>query len=209
MHFEPEEATKAFRYAVSISVRFLIFGGRGGFLDEHYAAKAHDIGVGTITKARELRESMASVVPTDKQFGDAFSTARVSKGYLARYYLRAIDKVMDDDPEPEFVANEDYDATNLEHIVPIKPGPEWGGMKPDEAGSVQTLIGNLTLLSAKKNVAIGNAPFKDKVKIYRYSGYTITNSLEKFGDTFGVEQIKKRQAEFAALAVKAWPITFE
>ena len=46
---------------------------------------------------------------------------RVSKGYLARYYLRAIDKTMADDPDPEFVANEDYDATNLEHIIPINP----------------------------------------------------------------------------------------
>ncbi len=80
MHFSPEEATKAFRYAVNISVRFLIFGGRGGFVDEHYAAKAYDIGTGKITKAKELRDAMADIVPTDKQFEDAFASARVAKG---------------------------------------------------------------------------------------------------------------------------------
>lgn len=208
MHFEPHEVTKAFRYAVSISVRFLIFGGRGGFLDEHYAAKAYDIGTGKIKKARELREAMGGIVPTDRQFEDAFATARVSKGYLARYYLRAIDKVMDGDPDPEFIANDDYDVTNLEHIVPLRPGPEWH-LTPDEAGSVQSLLGNMTLLRAKKNITIGNALFKEKVKEYQESGYSITNSIEKYGETFGIEQIKERQAGMAKLAIRAWPLTFE
>jgi hypothetical protein len=207
MNFSPEETTKAFRYAVSISVRFLIYGGRGGFLDEHYAAKAYDIGAGKITKARELREAMATIVPTDIQFQDAFSTARVSKGYLARYYLRAIDKAMDSDPDPEFVANPDYDAANLEHIVPVNPGTGWS-LTEDEANSIQSLLGNLTLLSSKKNVAIGNASFAEKLPVYKDSQYTITNKLENYTE-FGIEQIKERQGELAKLAVKAWSLTFE
>jgi hypothetical protein len=207
IHFSPEEATKAFRYAVSISVRFLIFGGRGGFLDEHYAAKAHEIGSGKITKARELRESMSNIVPTDKQFEDAFASARVAKGYLARFYLRAIEKTLDEDPDPEFVANDDYDATNLEHIVPVNPSSDWA-LSPDEAASVQTLLGNMTLLSAKMNVALGNQPFSKKVEVYKTSNYKLTNRLEKYGSTFGVDEIKARQAEMAKLAVKTWPLTF-
>jgi hypothetical protein len=207
MHFPPEEATKAFRFAVSISVRFLIYGGRGGFLDEHYAAKAYDIGNGKITKARELREAMNGIVPTNRQFEDAFATARVSKGYLARYYLRAIDKTMADDPDPEFVANEDYEATNLEHIIPLKAGPEWG-LSSDELASAQNLIGNLTLLSAKKNVALGNVVFSETVKVYKDSAYRVTNQLEIFGDQFGLEQIRARQIDLAKIAVKTWPLTF-
>jgi hypothetical protein len=207
MHFPPEEATKALRYAVNISVRFLIFGGRGGFLDEHYASRAHDIGSGKITKARELRDSMASIVPSDKQFEDAFATARVSKGYLARYYLRAIDKTMQGEADPEFIANEDYDATNLEHIVPINPSADWP-LTAEDASSVQTLIGNLTLLSSKKNVIIGNSSFEEKVKVYKGSNYRVTNTLENYGNAFGVEQIKERQAQLAKVAVQTWPLTF-
>lgn len=207
MRFSPDEATKAFRYAVSISVRFLIFGGRGGFLDEHYAAKAHDIGTSKITTARELRDAMANIVPTDKQFENAFASARVSKGYLARYYLRAIDKILDGDSDPEFVANEDYSATNLEHIVPLRPSSEWH-VSIDEAASIQTLIGNMTLLSAKKNVALGNQSFEEKVKVYKDSTYKITNSLEKYGNKFGFDEIKARQLELAQHAVKTWPLTF-
>ena len=207
MHFAPDEATKALRYAVAISVRFLIFGGRGGFLDEHYAARAHDIGSGKITKARELRDAMASIVPTDAQFESAFASARVSKGFLARFYLRAIEKTMADDPDPDFVANEDYDATNLEHIVPINPSPDWP-MSAEEAASVQTLIGNLTLLNSKKNTELGNVSFAEKVKIYKDSPYRVTNSLTKYGTKFGAEQIKERQEQLAKLAVKTWALTF-
>jgi hypothetical protein len=207
MHFSAEETTKAFRYALSISVRFLVYGGRGGFLDEHYAAKAQDIGTGKITKARELRDAMTTIVPTDKQFEDAFASARVSKGYLARYYLRAIDKTMSDHPDPEFVANEDYDATNLEHIIPLNPGDNWT-LTSEEATSIQTLLGNLTLLNAKKNVAIGNGSFDEKVKVYKESSYKVTYTLEKYGGKFGVDEVKGRQAELAKFAVKTWPLTF-
>jgi hypothetical protein len=149
---------------------------------------------------------MNGIVPTNRQFEDAFASARVSKGYLARYYLRAIDKTMAADPDPEFVANEDYEATNLEHIIPLKAGPQWG-LSSDELASAQNLIGNLTLLSAKKNVMAGNAVFSEKVAVYKESAYGVTNQLEVFGDHFGLEQIRARQIELAKVAVKTWPIT--
>ena len=89
-HFSIEEADKAFRLFVSWSVRFLFFGGRGGMLDTQYSNRAQDVGTGKITKARELREAMSNYVPSDAQFEEAFSTARVSRAHLARYYLRAL-----------------------------------------------------------------------------------------------------------------------
>jgi hypothetical protein len=191
-----------------MSVRFLIYGGRGGFLDEHYAARAHLIGAGKITKATELRESLKSELPTDSQFQQAFSTARVSKAYLARYYLRALDKTIKDDPTPEFVANEDYDAANLEHIIPMKPSAAWS-ISEDDAANAQQMIGNLTLLSAKKNVSVANGSFAEKQKVYKDSAYSITSQLEKYGTEFGIEQVKERQAELAMLASKTWSFKFD
>jgi hypothetical protein len=207
--FTPEEATKAFRYAVSISVRFLIVGGRGGFLDEHYAARAHDIGVGKITKARELREAMSAAVPTDAAFEASFATARISKAYIARYLLRAMDKTMQGDPTPEFVPNEDYEATNLEHIVPVNPSDKWQ-IAPEDAATAETLIGNLTLLSAKLNVKIGNGSFAEKRVAYENSSYNITFSIsDDFKGGFGLPEVRQRQNNLAKLAVKTWPLTFE
>lgn len=206
-HFSPEEADRVLRYAVAISVRFLIYGGRGGFLDEHYAARAQLIGTKQITKATELRESLQNEVPTDSQFQQAFAVARVSKQYLARYYLRALDKTLKGDPNPEFVANEDYEAANLEHIIPLKPGDGWN-ITEEDAASASQMIGNLTLLSTKKNVAVGNSGFSEKVKVYKDSTYSITNQLEKFGNNFGLPDVKERQAQLSALAVKTWSLTF-
>ncbi|MER9504442.1 DUF262 domain-containing protein [Mesorhizobium sp. M0579] len=207
-YFSPDEANKAFRLCVSMSVRFLVYGGRGGFLDEHYAARAHDIGSGKISKAKELRDAMVSVIPTDKQFEDAFAVARVSKSYLARYYLRAIDKTLKGEADPEFVANEDFSAANLEHIIPLHPGTGWS-LTEDEAASAQQLIGNMTLLKTKKNVAIGNLPFEEKLKEYKQSAFTITNQLDAYSPTFGPEQAKARQADLAKFAIKTWNLKFD
>ena len=90
------------------------------------------------------------------------------------------------------MANEDYDAANLEHIIPVKPSGDWG-VTAEEAASASQMIGNLTLLSTKKNVAIGNSNFLEKVKVYKDFEYTITNQLEKFGDSFRLAQAKERQ----------------
>ena len=86
-HFEPQEADKAFRLFVGWSVRFLVYGGRGGMLDTQYSLRAKDVGTKKITKARELREAMKPYAPTDAEFEEAFASARVSRPHLARYYL--------------------------------------------------------------------------------------------------------------------------
>ena len=166
------------------------------------------IGTGKITETKELRESLKNKLPTDAQFEQAFSTARVSKAYLARYYLRALDKTITDNPTPEFVANEDYEAANLEHIIPVKPSAAWK-ISEEDASNAQQMIGNLRLLSTKKNVIIGNDSFAEELKVYKDSGYSITNQLEKYGTEFGIEQVKERQAELAMLAPKTWSFKFD
>ncbi len=52
--FSVKEAKLAFRLFVFWSVRFLIYGGRGGLLDRNYALRAQKIGKAEITTAKEL-----------------------------------------------------------------------------------------------------------------------------------------------------------
>jgi hypothetical protein len=66
----------------------------------------------------------------------------------------------------------------------------------------------LTLISANKNVELGNCIFAEKVTVYKDSFYAITNQLEKIGEQFGLYEIKERQAKLAALAVKTWSTSF-
>ncbi|HEX5760820.1 MAG TPA: DUF262 domain-containing protein [Thermoanaerobaculia bacterium] len=205
-NFTPEETEKAFRLFVSWSVRFLIYGGRGGLLDRHYSERARDVGTKQITKARELREKMEGVVPSDGEFQAAFATARVSKTYLARYYLRVLDKVMKNVAQPEFVANEDVAAINLEHVLPLTPNSHWS-VNPEEAAAADKMLGNMVLLKADRNRDLGNSSFGAKKQAYADSGYMITNEVAKY-NKWTIEEIRQRQAGMAKLATEAWPLTF-
>ena len=68
---------------------------------------------------------MKDLVPTDAQFQAEFSTCRVTKASLARYYLRALELCYRGEKEPEFVPNEDQSEVNLEHVLPENPGKKW------------------------------------------------------------------------------------
>jgi hypothetical protein len=204
--FDPVEADKAFRLFVSWSVRFLIYGGRGGMLDTQYSLRAQDVGTRRITKARELRNAMNEYVPVDAEFEEAFSTARVSRARLARYYLRAIDKTIKADPQPEYVANEEAEQITLEHILPLSPNVEWG-ISDEDAQAAQRLLGNMVLLRANQKREIGNVSFAEKKKIFKNSGYSVTNQVAAYPE-WTMDRIRMRQAEMAKLAVKTWSLKF-
>lgn len=205
-HFDAEEAEKALRLCVSWSVRFLIYGGRGGMLDQQYSLRAQEVGTGVITKARELRQRMANYVPIDAEFQTAFATARVSRPRLARYYLRALEKTAKGEREAEFVPNEEVQDVTLDHILPLNPGYEWN-IGEEEAEAVQKLLGNMTLVRASENRDLGNKSFAQKRERYASSGYFTTQMVAE-ESKWGTEQIKKRQAALAELAVKTWHTTF-
>lgn len=205
-HFSPEEAEKAFRLFVSWSVRFLIYGGRGGMLDQQYSLRAQDVGTKKITKARDLRDAMEKYVPTDKEFQEAFATARVSRPHLARYYLRALEKSLKNEEQPEYVANEEVTEINLEHVLPLSAAPAWG-VDSDEAKAAQKMLGNMVLLRANQNRDIGNQLFDEKKQILKKSGYFITQQVATY-ETWGLKEIRERQADLAKTAVKTWRLTF-
>ena len=204
--FEPEEAEKAFRLFVSWSVRFLIYGGRGGMLDTQYSLRAQDVGTKRIKKARELREAMKAYVPTDAKFEEAFATARVSRPHLARYYLRAIDKTIKSDPQPEFVANEEADQITLEHVLPLNPSAEWVS-DIETAQAAQKFLGNMVLLRANQNREAGNASFSEKREVLKQSGYSVTNEVSKY-EKWTMDEIRDRQAKMAKIAIRTWSLSF-
>jgi hypothetical protein len=205
--FSPIEADKAFKLFVSWSVRFLIVGGRGGLLDTQYAQRAFDVGTGVITKASELRDSMKNVVPVDKEFEQAFTNARVSKSYLARYYLRALEKTQKDLPHPEYVANEDIRDVTLEHVMPFEATANWR-VDPDVGQSAQKYIGNMVLLREPVNRDLGNKSWADKKAIFAQSGYFLTKMMCEYGDDWELDEIRDRQAKLAKIALKTWTLSF-
>lgn len=205
-YLDPIEGAKALQLCVSWSVRFLIVGGRGGMLDTQYSRRAHEIGNGTITKARELRAAMKQYVPSNEEFEQAFAVAHVSRGWLARYLIRAIEKTRKSLPCPEYVENKEVKDVNLEHVLPVRPGPAWK-IDPDTADSLFNLLGNMALISSLKNTEAGNNGFDEKKPILAGSGYLFTSDIAEYA-AWGRDEILERQRKMASYVGKTWPLEF-
>jgi uncharacterized protein with ParB-like and HNH nuclease domain len=203
--FSVKEAKLAYRLFVFWSVRFMIAGGRGGLLDRNYSVCAQEVGNKTIKTAKDLTLKLMEILPTDAAFQAAFSEARISQSHLARYFLRAIEKYVNGNKQPEFVANDDTNAVNLEHILPENPGANWGSVPSDVAKANFKKIGNLVLLQAGTNSTIGNLDFSSKRTEFASSTFRLTKEVAK-QSKWGPEEILARQKVLAAYAIKTWPM---
>ncbi|MGC2423318.1 MAG: DUF262 domain-containing HNH endonuclease family protein [Nitrospirota bacterium] len=203
-YFPKEEAKLAFRMLLYWSVRFLVYGGRGGLLDRNYALCAHEIGSGKIKNTKQLLEKMEEVVPSDAMFEAAFAEVHISQVFRARYYLRAMEQQKKGVSEAEWVPSEDEQQINLEHIMPDNPQDKWPELDPELAGAYYSKIGNMVMLQAKKNSMIGNNSFEEKKKVLKDSTFLLTSEVAVY-PKWGSEQINDRQKKLAKLAVETWP----
>jgi hypothetical protein len=206
--FTPQEMDRAFQLFLSWSVRFLISGGGGGGkLDRYYGTQAQAVSSGAIKTTSELSVAMETVVPSDARFQEAFSTASISKANLARYYLKAMEFYKADDPLPQFLINDDPNAVNLEHILPIKPGADWK-IAPETAAVFYKRLGNMVLLPAKTNGEAGNKSFPDKRPFIAKSELAITREVLAYHE-WGPNEINERQKKLAEIAPKVWPLKWK
>jgi len=92
-NFKQGEIQKAVPMLAAWAVRFLIRGTAGtGALETYYAEQAKEVTTGAVTTAVELWTKLQAVVPTNDRFEDAFAQATISQHYLARYFLRVLEK---------------------------------------------------------------------------------------------------------------------
>ncbi len=203
--FTKAEIKKSLPLMISWGVRFLIYGGLGGgVLERQYSEIARKVRDGEIKNARNMLASMKTVVPSDREFQTAFSTARVSTAYLARYYLRALEKQSKGEPNPELVPNPNEEVVNLEHILPDNPSSAWSHIDAETASAYVNRIGNLALLKSINNTLVGNDSFAQKKSSYFKSEYTLTSALALESQWSHVE-IENRQKVLSELAVGTWP----
>ena len=208
LKFEPSETAKAFRLFISWAIRFLIVDARrGGALEESYAEQSKRIYDGEITTTKELANALIKVIPSDSVFESEFALAQISKTKLARYLLRSLELKEKDDPEPEFVPNETV-VINLEHILPENPSSDWNHLDAETARTYYKRLGNMVLLQATKNNAIGNKGFNEKKLILKISAYILTSQVAK-NAVWGANEINERQKQLAELAVKTWSLNIK
>lgn len=204
--FTPNEASKAFQMLVSLGVRITIATSTSsGSIEDSLHPAANAIFKGTITTAKELRKMIDSIVPTDEKFRTAFSIATVSKGPLARYYLRSLERVAKREPTPWYNVNDDKEVIDLEHVLPQEPKGNYPKFTDDEHAAFYRRLGNLALHAKILNSENRSDSFKDKRSTYKGCPFVFTSQLFRVPD-WTKEYINKRQAQMADKALKAWPI---
>lgn len=209
--FDKGEVTKSLKLLVSWMVRNLIMGKLGGgTLEKAYIENSVKISKKEINNARELRDSLKTLIPTDEEFKEGFKIASVSKAKLARYYLSAIENNHRGKNYPELLVNTNPDAVNLEHILPENDKDNnYTNFTEDEKKSYLKKIGNLTLMKTKENNDFKSSSFNIKKEKFKESELWVTKMIYENYDEWNVENIKDRQNKLADLAVKTWSLKFE
>lgn len=202
--FKGKELLDSMRVILNGSVRYLIaVGAGGGSLEGAYSDVARKVSAGEITTAKAVSQELIKIIPNDDIFRAAFLTARVSKAFLARYFLGALERAARGEEHCELIPNGDTTFVNLEHVLPENPGKNWPDLAPEMAEAYARRLGNLALLSVKKNTDIGNETFAEKRKTLSSSEFVLTKAI---GDCerWGPAEIDVRQAQLADLALKVW-----
>lgn len=198
------EARASLKFIVNAAVRIAVVGSRSGSLEEAYATAAAKTWRQEIRTARQLARELDAVVPQDRDFEDAFAIATVTRDALGRYYLRALERMRANEENPEWVPNANQEEVTLEHVLPENPGQGWGHIDAESAKTMWKRIGNLCLLRAPANQAIGNRPFAEKKPVLRASEFNVTNEIAA-SERWTVTAIEDRQRVLAQLAVRTWP----
>jgi hypothetical protein len=158
-----------------------------------------------ISDCNLMIEALSKAIPNDQQFQDAFEDATVSKPQFARYYLRSLERVAKDEPDPWLIPNDDANTITLEHVLPLKPMEHWPEWEEDEVKTYSKRIGNMVLLKSQDNSEIRSKGFSIKRKHFKESPYE-TTSMVGAEKKWLPQNVIDRQKKLAILALKAWPL---
>lgn len=204
--FSTDEATTSFIWFVSLGVRLLMTTGtRSGQVEKNFCDVAQNVYNGKFTTLAEIKKYLEKYLPTNAQFQQSFQIATETKGTFARYYLRAMEKVIQKEKQPWWIPNEDKESMTLEHVLPLNPEENWPQFTKDEVRTYAKRIGNLCLLPKKLNKDVKNSDQKTKYAVYKDAPYALTSQIAET-DVWNIAAICKRQGGLAQLAVKAWPM---
>jgi uncharacterized protein with ParB-like and HNH nuclease domain len=203
------EIVEIVRLVESYVFRRAIFGIPTNILNKTFAALSREIDKADYMESLEaallLKESYARM-PTDEEFRSAFVVKDVYNFRSRNYLLRKLEN--HDRKEPV-----DVDSYTIEHVMPQNPdlSPEWQEDLGPDWKTVQErwlhTIGNLTLTGY--NPELSDKPFAVKLTKqpggFRDSPLRLNHYLARL-DHWNEEEIQKRAALLADLAISVWPV---
>lgn len=143
-------------------------------------------------------------VPSDEEFGSKLKSAQISSITTAwREILVRLNHRMSTGE----TRIESPNRVHVEHILPQNPRATAlteAGISREYAATLASRLGNLTLLSGRRNRELSNKPFSEKLNSYTTSEIAMTRGLGEF-DGWDEYQIEARSKRFADLAVDTYP----
>jgi hypothetical protein len=207
--FRPDDVAKIVHLCESITVRYSIVGEKStNRLEVIYSEICRALRQSTapleqIFTAEPLLQFL-SEVPNDEEFIARLETLEIlSVTPTWREILSLINSALGTGE----TRVERSGRVHVDHILPQNPRATVlteSGVSMDEAMRLVPRIGNLTLLSGRKNREASNKPFSSKRESYAASEIAMTKELAAFSK-WGKEQIENRSREFAELLAKIYP----
>lgn len=172
----------------------------------HRAAKAMADGEAATPAA--VFERLKPIYVDDEKMRQDFSLLEIVTGRhrkLAKYILARLEEDASGRP-----LDPNTDSGSIEHVLPENPADVWDEIYPRrqwENGVCR--LGNLTLLEAAANRAIGNESYPDKLDAYARSTYAITRQIPKMApEQWTPELVDARQKQLAKRAAQVWRADF-
>lgn len=206
--FPVRETESVIACILNWTVRWFVAGGGGaGVTERLYAETAKKVTDGDITNTQRIVTEFEDRVPTDTDFERAFAVATVRRGWLARYYLHALERTSRaGNASPELTPNQDWQEANLEHVLPKSfDSVSWPQFSAETHAAWYLSLGNQAVLAKSENEAIGNEPFAVKAPVLAASSLKLTAQIGR-RPNWTADEIRDRQTELAALAVSTWPV---
>ena len=111
-----------------------------------------------------------------------FCLPGVDEPFLARYYLRALEKRAAGESDPELIPNPNEEDVNLEHVLPLKPEKNWPQFDDESVKAFHRRLGNMVLIRQKLNSSLKSAPFSKKKVVLASSKFSLQRKSARWAN---------------------------
>jgi hypothetical protein len=210
--FDNEGFTQVLKACVAVAFRYNVIGNLQTNEQETVFNQAAQALSGIkpeekLTTPLEAIRALSRIYVSDDNFRSAFAekmlqTTAPRNKKIVRYILFKLER---------HVSLQDYDADSalytLEHVLPINPAENtWTQFDERQAEDMTYRLGNMTMLKAGPNRALGNASFDEKKAALAESEFTVTRRIAEENENWTPERLAKHQRWMADQAVSIWRV---
>jgi hypothetical protein len=206
--FSTDDFTTLLRISSILSFRYNVVGNQPPNEQERiYTLLAEGLATGRFPTLTALIPELKPIYPKDAVFKNAFSekilkTTQSRNRLIVRYILFKLEG-QESGTDYDF----ESDRYNIEHILPENPADGWEQVSDQEQEQFVYRLGNMTIMQAGPNRAVGNAPYQDKMLVYETSEFLITRRIAESYVGWDTNQIANRQRQMAAMATSIWRVS--